>query len=193
MDKSLIANIIQWSIWGVLMVLIMGWLNRSRSKKRPENETKILKHPLSTLIIGGVCFSFFFGAAILSNVFSNGTETWWTTAIFLGFAAMSLPLVIDYFAAKHSLSESGIDFGRFNGQRVLVPWDEISSVRYAYIMKWFVIKTKNGKTVRVSAMLMGLPEFAKSLLELSTLVSIDEDTMEILKETRNGNPPSVWA
>lgn len=175
------------------MVLIMGWLNRSRLKKRPADEAKNLRHPLSTIIIGGVCFSFFFGAAILSNVFSNGTETWWSTTIFLGFAAMSLPLVIDYFAAKHTLSESGIDFGRFNGQRVFVPWDGISSVRYAYIMKWFVIKTKNGQTVRVSVMLMGLPEFAKSLLELSKKASIDDDTMEILKETRNGNPPSMWA
>ena len=192
MEKSLVTNLIQWSIWGVLMMLVMGWLNRSRFKKRPASDAKILRHPVSTIIIGSVCFSFFICIAILSNVFSNGTETWWTTAIFLGFAALSFPLVVDYFTARHILTESGIDFGRLHGKRVFLPWGEITSVKYAYMMKWFVVKTRNGMTVRVSVMLMGLPEFAHYLLELAPVNSIEAKTRRILEQTENGNPPSVW-
>jgi hypothetical protein len=64
-----------------------------------------LVHPPSTLIIGVVVFLFFAGIATISNVFANKTVTWWTTAVFVGFALLSLAMVADYFLGHHQVSE----------------------------------------------------------------------------------------
>ena len=74
---------IQWMLWALAMSLIMGWLGRSRLRARPADHHRRLAHPPSTLIIGLVCLLFFGGIAVASNVFSNKTTTWLTTAIFV--------------------------------------------------------------------------------------------------------------
>src|SRR5207237_7649401 len=74
-----------------------------------------LQHPPSTLIIGLVCFSFFAGIAIVSNVFANATTTRLTTTVFVGFALLALAIVGDYFAARHEASRAGLRYGRLFG------------------------------------------------------------------------------
>src|SRR5258708_39461979 len=79
-------TLLQWTLWGVLMLIIAGWLGKSRFRARPASEARRLVHAPSTLIIGLICFAFFAGLAIDSNVVRNQTTTWWTTAVFTGFA-----------------------------------------------------------------------------------------------------------
>src|SRR5262245_61275729 len=101
---------LQWPLWGVLMALVMGWVARSRHRSRPASDQRELRHPPSTLILGLVCFIFFAGIAIVSNVFPNKTTTWWTTAIFIGFALMAVPMISDYFLSRHKVSEDGLAY-----------------------------------------------------------------------------------
>lgn len=183
---------IQWTLWAVVMALVMGWLGRSRFRRRPITQCSKLAHPPSTLIMGLVCFGFFAAIAIISNVVPNKTTTWWTTAIFVGFAAMSAPMVIDYFMAKHEVSEEGLSYRKLVGTRRFLQWSELTSVRYAPIMKWFRLETKSGAVARISVMLMGLPEFAHQLLKHAPAESVDANTLKILQATAEGNPPSVW-
>src|SRR5262245_43443937 len=91
---------LKWTVWAVLMALVMAWLGRSRFRMRPASDTPMLAHPPSTLIVGLGCFGFFAGIAVLSNVVPNKTTTWWTTSIFVGFALTSTPMVVDYFRAR---------------------------------------------------------------------------------------------
>ena len=93
MNQKWWSPIVQWTIWGVLMAIVMGWVAKSRLKTRPSSDSRRLVHPPVTLVIGLVGFLFFAGIAVVSNVFSNKTPTWWTTAIFVGFALLSLPMV----------------------------------------------------------------------------------------------------
>jgi hypothetical protein len=81
------------------MTLVMGWVARSRFKARPHSDSQRLVHPPSTLIIGVVVFLFFAGIAIISNIFPNKTVTWWTTAVFVGFALLSLLMWLTIFLA----------------------------------------------------------------------------------------------
>src|SRR6267142_1261804 len=98
---------LQWAAWFGLMALVMGWLARSRFHARPASEARRLAYPLSTLIVGLVCFALFAGIAVFSNVFPNETATWWTTAIFVGLALLSAPIVSGFFLQHHEVSDEG--------------------------------------------------------------------------------------
>jgi hypothetical protein len=50
----------------------------------------------------------------------------------------------------------------------------------------------NNKVVRLSALLVGLPEFARAALSHSDSIDIDDATRAILDQTAAGNPPNIW-
>src|SRR5438045_8259992 len=157
------------------MSLVMGWVARSRMRPRPACCDQQLRHPVSTLIIGLAGFLLFAAIAVISNVFSNKTTSWWTTAIFLGFALLALlalPVVGDYFAARHEVSREGLLYGRLLGDGGFLCWDELSSVRFSSSMKWFRLETQSGKVVRVSVMLMCLLVFAQMIVTYARSAAI---------------------
>jgi len=174
------------------MTLVMGWLARNRFKARPQSDAWRLVHSTSTLALGIVCFAFFAGIAVVSNVYPNRTTTWWTTTLFVGFALMAVPMIADYFLARHDVSESGISYGRLTGRRGNLKWSELRSVRYAPVMKWFRLESRSGQVARISAMLMGLPEFARLVLQHAPAEAIESSTKPILEATASGYPPPIW-
>jgi hypothetical protein len=183
---------LQWTLWAVVMALVMGWLGRSRFRVRSPSDAGTLVHPPSTLIVGVVGFAFFFGIAVVSNVFRNKTTTWWTTAIFVGFALLSAVVVVNYFMARHEVSEEGLSYRTLLGSQKSLRWSDVRAVSYAPAMKWFRLETRSGDVARISVMLMGLPEFARLLLQLAPEEAVDPDTRQVLQATAEGHPPSVW-
>jgi heme/copper-type cytochrome/quinol oxidase subunit 4 len=185
------AGAIQWTIWAIIMTLVMAWLARSRLKRRPPADSRRLHHPASTLIVGAVTFVFFAGIAVISNVYANRTTTWWTTVIFVGFAVMSVPIMLDYFLARHDVSDEGLSYGRMLGGRGYIKWSELHRVHYAPVLKWFRLETREGKVARISAMLVGLPEFAQVLLRRAPPGAIDDETAQVLRATAAGDLPPL--
>lgn len=190
-SQELWGQVIRWGIWVVLMAIVMGWVARSRHRSRPPSEGRRLAHPPSTLMIGLTVFGLFSGIAVVSNVYANKTTTVFTTAVFLGFAALALWMVADYFVARHQVSDEGMSHGSLMGRRDF-RWAEVASVRYAPAMKWFRLETRSGRVARVSAMLVGLPEFARLLLAKVPPGAIEPQTLPVLEATASGEPPSVW-
>src|SRR5919201_2218379 len=182
---------LQWALWSLLMSLIMGWVARSRARLRPAADARRLRHPPSTLIIGLCVFLLLAGIAVISNVYANPTTSWWTTTVFVGFALLALPIIGDYFAARHEVSEEGLRYGRLLGSAGLIRWTEVKSVRFSDLMKWFRVESQTGTVVRLSLMLMGLPEFAQLLLARAGREAIEKSTLPLLEMTASGNPPSV--
>jgi hypothetical protein len=192
-DRPWWATAAQWTLWALIMTAVMAWLGRSRFRSRPAAERPQLRHPPSTLIIGLVCFGIFAALAVISNVIPNETTTWWTTAIFVGFAALSVPLILDYIMARHEVSDEGLTYTTWSGRRRLLRWSQLARVRFAAGMKWFRLEDTQGSVARLSVMLMGLPELARRLLAHAPPQAIDAHTHSILKATAEGRPPSVWA
>ncbi len=192
MNQPWWVPVLQWTIWGIVMALVMGWVAKSRHRPRPESEARRLVHPPSTLIIGLIGFAFFFGIAVISNVYANKTTTTLTTSVFLGFAALSLIMVADYFLARHEVSNEGMNYGRLTGKRGSLKWSEVVRVRYAPVMKWFKLETRSGEVARVSAMLVGLPEFARMVLVHVPPAAIEPETSAFLQATAAGDPPKVY-
>ena len=191
-DRAWWVTTIQWSLWAVVMSLVMGWLAKSRHRSRPASEQRVLVHPPSTLIIGLVCFLFFAGISVVSNVFVNKTTTWWTTTIFVSFALLAVPMISDYFIARHEVSEEGMAYRKITGASKYLRWSELKAVRYAPGMKWFRLEAQSGEVARISVMLIGLPEFARLLLAHAPKQAIEPETLPVLQATADGHPPSVW-
>ena len=193
MDRPWWASLLQWTIWWVAMAAVMGWVAKSRMRKRTESDRYTLYHPSSTLVLGVVTAVFFFGIAIVSNtVGKNATTTIWTTLLFIGFGFLSVPILADYFFARHRISEQGIEYGSMSGRRGSLRWAEIQRVRFSPAMKWFVLDGASHGKVRISAMLTGLPEFAQFVLRHVPSTAIDPETQAVLRDTAQGRLPSIW-
>ena len=192
MSESLWVTVIQWTVWGVVMALVLGGLARSRYRKQPDSEASKLVHPRSILIVGLIGFAFFAGLAIISNVFSNETTTVITTSVFIGFALLNLLLVAEYSFSRHWFSDDGLEYGSLLGRRGRLDWSEVASVRYAPVMKWFRLETGAGKVARISAMLVGLPDFARTLLARVDPSAIEPEARAVVRATAAGELPEIW-
>lgn len=191
MNRPWWAYVLQWTVWGIVMSLVMGWLARNRLKSRPQADAKKLVHPASTLGIGIAGFVFFAGIAVLSNVYRNSTTTWWTTAGFLGFALMAVITIAEYFLARHEVSESGINYGTLLGRRGEMRWSELEQVRYSPLLNWFRLKSRTGQVAHISEMLIGLPEFARLVLQHVPPNSIEPSTKFLLEDLANRIQPQL--
>src|SRR4029450_4211426 len=172
-------RVIRWVIWLLLMVVVMGWVARSRFRGRPAADARRLAHPPSTLLML-VVFALFAGIAVVSNVYANHTTSVFTTAVFVGFAALALWLVADYFVGRHEVSDEGMSHGSLTGRRQF-RWTEVSGVRYSPAMKWFRLEIRSGRAARVSAMLVGLPEFARLALAKVPAGAIDPEAPPVVE------------
>lgn len=188
------ATAIQWIVWGLLMSAIMGWVARSRKRTLPKTQHGRLRYPITILIIGLAGMAFFLGLAILGNVLPLGGKTAppLATAVFLGFATLAAVMTADYFLSRHFVTEEGIDYGRLTGRRGKLDWSEVIEVRYSESMKWFRLKGHSGAIARVSAMVTGLPDFARLVLAHVPPDAIDPQTRDVLEATAAGNLPKVW-
>jgi hypothetical protein len=193
MDRAWWITALQWSATVGVIALVMGWLGRSRVRARPAADARRMVHPPGVLIVGLICFAFFAGITVVSNLYPNDTATWWTTAVFVGFALLALSLMMAFFLERHDVSDEGVATRTFVGTRKSIRWADLAAVRYAPSMKWFRLETGSGTVARISVMLMGLPEFARVLLQHAPPGAIDAATLDVLRATAAGNPPSVWA
>lgn len=184
---------LQWAGWAVTVFLVAGWLNRSRFRVRSPSKERQLAHPPATLFTVLVCFLSFAGIAVVMNVAPNETTTWWLTTFFVGLALLCVPCITEYFVGRHQVSEDGMAYRTFVGTRKYLRWSELRAVRYALGMKYFRLETGSGEVARISAGLMGLPEFARLLLAHSPKEAIEPETLPVLQATADGHPPSFWA
>ncbi len=152
-----------------------------------------LRPPISTLVIGTVSAAFFFWLAAVS--FATGRHpaaTLGTASCFIALGLMALPMVADYFFARHRLSDEAIDFGRRFGGRGVMRWADVRRVRFSPTMKWFVLEGAAGDKARISASLAGLPEFARLALAGVPPEALDKKTHKLLVDASLGRRPRVW-
>jgi hypothetical protein len=186
------GTVLQWTLWALVMSAVMGWLGRTRMKARPAAEAPHLRHPTSTLITGVVGVGFFTALAVVSVVTIEEDDAGWIALAFMGFALLAAPMLLDYYIARHEVSEEGLAYRKLNGMRKFMRWSEVRSVRVATTMKWFRLEDSHGNVARLSFMLMGLPEFARLLLRHAPDDLLEPELKKVLRSTAEGNPPSVW-
>jgi hypothetical protein len=174
------------------MSVVMGWLARTRTSPRQTSQASSLAHPRSTLVVGLICAGFFLTLAVWSALLPNTTGSPLISLFFLAFAALGVPLVLDYLNARHTLTPDGLAYGRMLGAGARLRWAEVRSLRYSEAAKWFRLELADGRVVRISAMLRGVPEFAAAVLAQVPPGAIDTDTLAVLRATSQGELPRVW-
>ena len=170
----------------------MGWLARARTHPRAVQETRTLAHPRSTLVIGLLCAGFFSVLAAWSALFPGKTGSPLISLFFLAFAALGVPLILEYRNARHELTPDGLRFGRLLGGGGQARWADVRQIRFSQSAKWFRIDLADGRVIRISAMLQGLPEFAAAALAQVSPAAVDADTRSVLEATARGDLPRVW-
>jgi Bacterial PH domain len=186
------APVLQWGLWAVAMGAIMTWLAQTRTRPRAASEASTLAHPRSTLVIGLICGGFFLTLAVWSALLPGKTGSPFISLFFLGFAALGVPLVLDYLNARHTLTADGLRYGKLLGGGGQLRWVDVRKLRYSEGAKWFRLELTDGRVVRISAMLRGLPEFAAAVLAQVPSGAIDADTRAVMQATAQGEQPRVW-
>ncbi len=72
-------------------------------------------------------------------------------------------------------------------------WTDVRKLRYSQSAKWFRLELRDGRVVRISAMLQGLPEFAAAALAHVPPEAIDSETRLVLEATATGDLPRIWS
>ena len=87
----------------------------------------------------------FLALAIVSTVTVDETGTWWISLAFVGFALLSARMLLDYYIARHEVSDEGLAYRKLSGARKITRLSEVRSVRYATMMKWFRLESRGGE------------------------------------------------
>ena len=191
-ERPFWMSVLQWTIWGLVMTVVMGWLGRARMKRAAAGEESVMQYPLGSMVMAFICAGIAGALAVLSAFAPAKNTAWWVTAIFGVIFLGSVHWVVECFLAKYRLSDEGLEYiSVFTGKRFF-RWDELQSLSYAPNMRWFVLRSSRGDVARVSVMMTGLPEFARRLMERARHVDIAASAIPILKQTARGEPPALW-
>jgi hypothetical protein len=146
------------------------------------------------LVLGIVCTVLFVGAgvgALIAMPPDGGMAL--AVSIFGVFALMGAQCIADYYMDRFEVGDDALSFRTTYGGSGRTGWAEIVEVSYSQSAKWFRLRLRDGKVVRVSAMMVGLPALAERLLTRATNATIDPPTRTTLTDTAAGNPPQIWA
>ena len=105
---------------------------------------------------------------------------------------MGVMVIVDYFRGRHVLTREGLRYGKLLGPGGEARWADVRSVRYSESMRWFVLELADGRVVRVSGMLRGLPRFALAVLDRVPSHAVDAEARRLLTAASAGDLPSVW-
>jgi hypothetical protein len=185
-------SLIQWTLWAFTMAGIAFWISKARRKSALSGGELVMKYPFFAMVLAFICVIISGGLVALTFVVASQNAPWWTTAIFGVMFLGSVHFVVECFVAKYHLSPDGLRYvSVFTGERHF-RWDELKSLKYADSMKWFVLKNSRGEVARISVMMIGLPAFARLLMERARHVDIEPATIPILRKTAQGEPPGLF-
>jgi Bacterial PH domain len=101
-------------------------------------------------------------------------------------------LILDYRNARHTLTADGLRYGKMLGGTGTLRWADVQRLSYSQSAKWFRLDLADGRVVRVSAMLVGLPRFARAALGQVPPAALAPDARTVLEATAAGELPRIW-
>lgn len=163
MDSRWITPVLCVLFFTGAMAVFKRWMARQRL--RSPAEANQLANPPAILIVGLIGTVFFGVIFIASLLWPDGTENFLVHALFLGLFLLSIYLVAEYFLVHHHVDSQGMDCARLLGPRRRFAWADVERVDFNQSMNWYRLKLASGDTVRVSGAMMGLPIFARHVLD----------------------------
>jgi hypothetical protein len=142
---------------------LLAWAaRRGTPKSDPATGTLLFRH--SPLFRGFALFSAFgvplgITVLVIFNPPKKDGDTVAILGLYLLFGVLSAPLLWGSMRFALTVSPDGLDFrSPWRGRR-FVSWNEVEEVTYRDTHSWFVVRTTDGWTFRVSVLIPGLSEF----------------------------------
>jgi hypothetical protein len=177
---------------GVLVTsLITALAAALRKRAQPAAPPARMQYPPSVRAIGAFVLA---GLIMLAAAFAVTAEYrpggLVVAGVFAAFGALGFLLELGSVRVWHVLTADGLEFGRLLGRRGSLRWRDVTRLTYSKGMRWFRIETASGEVVRISAILTGLPEFARAVLEQVPSYAIDDGAREPLQAytVKGGSP-----
>lgn len=192
MQIDWIRLIFQALFWIFFMTILMRWLGRQRLRLRPPSDAARLAQPRAILYLGLGCTLMFSAIWIASILMPDGTQGLHTHAIFIGFALLGLYLVADYFLVRHEVDEQGMAYGRLTGRPGRFAWVDVERVGFNTHMGWYRLELRNGTVVRVAGTMMGLPMFARHVLDHVPDHRFVPAALKMMEKAAQGELHKLW-
>lgn len=193
MHEFWFTSVSQGLFWLAGMFVLTRWLGRSRLRARPPQDAHRMVQPVGILLVAVLLLLMMVGAMIGSVIWPDQEPTpFWAYLILTAMVALSLYLIADYCYARHTVNDTGMHYGRAFGGHGSFVWDEVGQVGFNKHMNWYRLTLESGVTVRINALLMGQPEFARAVLEHVPAARIDAAARSMLHDASNHKLPPVW-
>lgn len=173
------------------LILTRRWLERSRKRPRPPEQARQLAYPTAMLVLAVLGVLFFCGVTIAAMIWPDERHPVLAAVMLGGFILLPGALLADYFFARHTVTDDGMEFGRMSGKRGAFRWAEVKRVYFGHMGHWFKLELQSGEIVRISAFQMGLPAFADCVLRHVPSARIDKATYSLLEQTARGTLPRL--
>lgn len=171
---------------------LMRWIERSRLRVRPASEARSLVQPRAVLTIG---LGFLVAAAVFRFAMFeslNVSENSWLYGAVAVFLVPGLWLIAEYYLVRHELKQEGMQFKRLFGRPGEFSWNDVEQVSLNKAMGWYRIVLRSGDKVRISFMLMGLPEFARMLLSHVPRARVSPAAHTMLQDAAQNKLRPLW-
>jgi hypothetical protein len=195
-DRPWWITIVQWTLWGVAVAALYGWIGRARDKPRGDARAGILDVPAPLLVIMWVTAGVFGAIAVLAAVFLGQEAPIAVTVgltVFFAIPALLAAAFAHFYRHEiHRLVPGGVNIFKWTYRVESIRWSDVVELQYKPKLRWFYFRTGEGRIGRLGAHLRGLSEFALQALAAVPASAMDDDTRTILTETANGNPPDLF-
>lgn len=173
---------------GTLIPGLLAALARANRKRTVAsiNHPDRMQYPPGTLAVGFLSLGLALALASLAMLHDNAAAAPIFGAIPLLLGVLGVSILVAYYRVWHELTAEGLNFGRLLGRRGSLKWSDVTRITYSGTLRWFYIETASGEHVRISAMLTGLPEFARAVLRDVPSYAIDGTTREVLQAHAQG-------
>ncbi len=176
---------------GGVILLVSRVMDRFRPA--PSREGRVVLRYSAFLFVVGLLGLFFCGAALAVGVrlhlLHPGRVHPLSLVWFVLFGLFFLWMVLEYLFVRHTVTEEGMEARELFGKRVRIRWDGVVRVYYSPLAGWFGVVDADGKVIRVSAMMLGLQEFARVMLSRVPPEVMEPEARFRLEEAARGNPP----
>ncbi len=175
----------------LLTSLVTAWAAASRKRAQAAAAPARMQYPAITGIIGVLVLGALLILAAFVATAGNGAGRPVVAGVFAAFGALGLLLILESVRVWHVLTADGLEFGRLLGPRGSLRWRDVTRLTYSKEMRWFRIETASGEVARISAILTGLPEFARAVLEQVPTYAIDDSARGVLQARAQGPLPRL--
>jgi len=179
-------QILQWAIWGVVMILFFAVIARARRKNLSSQNGNRLTLPVYFFGVGIVVFLLFSGMAAIAIAVPTSGASSGTKMGLIGLSLLSAIIVLANLVVKHVYDDTKIVYTTIVGKRKILQWSEISEITYNPAAGWFVIRDSRNRKFRFPKELKGIAAFAGKSVVMVDKRSIDEKALGELRKLQSG-------